>query len=129
MIVVTVNFTAVQVAKYARGEPLLLKIFFHDGSQERFVEKHTELANVEEMIQHLINDVRKMEKELHAKKGGGFLDDVVMVRFGDDEEKVEERLFHVLSRVKEEAKKLRTPGAAQNYLQKIATFQGAKFTF
>ncbi len=127
MIVITVNFTSVEVSRYVRDEPITLKIFFNDGSQERFIEKRTNLENIEEFTQQVITEARKMEKDINAKHSSGFLDDVVMVRFGDDEEKVEEKLHNVFRKIKDEIKKLKTPTAAQNYLQRIAMFQKSKF--
>ena len=126
MIVITLNFTAIEVSKFARNEPMILKVFFNDG-KDRFLEKSTNLENVEEFTQQVINEARKLAKESNAKSSGGFLDDVVMVRFGEDEEKLEEKMINAFRRVKEDMKRLKTINTPQNYLQKLAMFQKSKY--
>ena len=127
MIVITVNFTHVIISKFIRNEPVTLKIHFNDG-KEKSIEKTTNLDNVENFVSEVLSDVKKLEKESNSKGTGGFLDDVVMVRLGDDEEKVEEKLFHAFARIKEDIRKLKSGATPQNFLQKIAMFQNSKYT-
>jgi len=127
MIVVNVIFKTVEIGKYVRNAPITLKITFDDGYKERSFEKVTSVENAEALTQEVINDVRKMEKEAHTDTSGGFLDDVVIVRFGDDEEKTEAKLQNTFRRIKEELMKLKTMTTAQDYLQRIAMFQKSKY--
>ncbi len=127
MIVITVNFRFVEVSKYERNQPVQLKIFFDNGSEEKFIEKSTNLENIEEFTQDVINSARKIEKEANAGASGSFLDDVVMVRFGEDEEKTELKLSRVFSRIKEDIKNLRINDSPQSYLQRLAMIQNAKY--
>lgn len=127
MIVITVAFTAVEVVKYARNEPLMLKISFNDGSKEKSFEKTTNLDNIEEFSTEVMGEARKIEKELNAGSTGRFLDDVVMVRFGDDEEKSQERLNNAFRRIRDDVKNLKRPDSPKNYLQKTAMIQKARY--
>ena len=126
MNVITVNFKHVEIFKYARNEPIILKILFNDGISDRSMVKTTNIDNAEQFTAEVMNNIRKMEKELHNKNSNNFLD-VVQVRFGDDEEKAEEKLYHAFSRVKEDMRKLRTP-SAQGLLQKVAMIQGSRYS-
>ena len=125
MIIVNIVFKMIEIAKFSRGEPLVLKVTFNDG-KERIIEKTTNLENVEEFTQIIINEARKISKEANAKNTGGFLDDVVQIRFGDDEEKAEEKLYHAFARVKEDVKRMRMQNG-QNLLQRVSMIQGAKY--
>ncbi len=126
MIIVNVDFTAVEVKKFDRDE-FLLRIYFKDGSKEQFVDKTTKLDNIEEFSQTLIQEVRKLEKDINSQKSGEFLGDVTVVMFEDDET-LEERLQNVFRRIRDEAKKLRTQKVAQGYLQNISRFSGSKYS-
>lgn len=128
MIVITVKFIAVEVVKYIRNEPLILKISFNDGSQERAFEKAANLDNIEEFSIEVMNEARKIEKQANEGNTGRFLDDVVMVRFGEDEEKTMDRLNRAFRKIKDEIKGLTAGDTPQNYLQKMAMLQRAKYS-
>lgn len=127
MIIITVTFTAVEIVKYARNEPLTIKILFNDGSKEHSFEKITNFDKVEEFSIEVMNEARKIEKELNAGSTGRFLDDVVQVRFGDDEEKSQEKLNNVFRRIRDDVKNLKRPDSPRNYLQKTALIQKARY--
>ena len=121
MIIVNVIFKAIEVSKYTRTD-LTLKIHFDDGSKERVIEKQTNLENVEELTNQVFNEVRRIQKELTSGNTGDFLDDVVIVRFEDDE-RVKEKMLNAFRRIKDEMRKLKTADLADNYLQNISMFQ------
>lgn len=125
MNVVTLDFKSIEIAKYARGEPLLLNILFSDG-QDKVIQKSTDLNNTETLTQEILNEAKKLAKEKNKSNTGNFLDDAVMIRFARDEEETEAKLNMALRRVKEDVRKFRTTNS-QGYLQKWAMFQGTKY--
>ncbi|MEK6887165.1 MAG: hypothetical protein AABW88_05020 [Nanoarchaeota archaeon] len=125
MNIITVNFKHVEILNYIRNEPATLKILFNDGTADRSIVKTTNIDTSEQFAIEIMNDIKKLEKEVHSKNSNDFLD-VVVVRFGDDEEKVEEKLKMAFSRVREEIKKMKSP-SAQGLLQRIASFKGSKY--
>lgn len=125
MIVITLDFKAIEIGKYARGEPLLLNISFSDG-QDKVIQKSTDLNNTELLTQEIINETKKLAKESNKSNTGNFLDDTVMIRFARDEEETEAKLNMALRRIKEDVRKFKTTNS-QSYLQKWAMFQGTKY--
>ena len=125
MNIITVNFKHVEILNYIRNEPATLKILFNDGTADRSIVKTTNIDTSEQFAIEIMNDIKILEKEVHSKNSNDFLD-VVVVRFGDDEEKVEEKLKMAFSRVREEIKKMKSP-SAQGLLQRIASFKGSKY--
>ena len=126
MIVVTLSFSHIQISKFARNEPVTLRIFFNDG-QDRFLDKTTDISSTEGLTREVINEARKLAKESNSKKTGNFLDDTVMVRFAEDEERLEEKMIMAFARIKGDLKRIRTMNTSTNYLQNIASFQGSKY--
>ena len=126
MVVATLSFSHVQISRFSRNEPVTLRIFFNDG-QARFFDKTTDISSTEALTQEVINEARRIAKENNAKKTGNFIDDNVMVRFAEDEEKLEEKMIMAFSRIKGDLKRVRTLNTATNYLQNIASFQGSKY--
>ena len=131
MIVTTVNFKYVEVNKYERNyksEDLTLRIYFNDGSQDRFVEKKFNInSNSEETTKEVLNDIKKLARESNAKGSRDFLGDAVVVRF-DDDESMEDRLMHAFNRIKEDLRKIRNPNNSTGFLQNIASFQKSKYS-
>ena len=126
MIVVPITFKYIQIAKYSRDE-VIIHIVFNDGSKDRALERKADYDNVEEFANKVIADVRTAVKTQNQQKSSGMLGDVVTVRFTEDEEALYERLEMALSRIKDEVRKAKTAKVAQNYLQNLASLQGAKF--
>ena len=126
MNVVTLSFSHIQISKFVRNEPVTLRIFFNDG-QNKFFDKTTDISNTEELTQEVINEARKITKESNSKRTGDFLDGTVVVKFAEDEEKLEEKMIMTFARIKGDLKRLRTMNTSTNYLQNIASFQGSKY--
>ena len=127
---VNVKLTSVEMTRYARNEPTILKIFFNDGNKEHYIEKTSSLDSLEELSSQIMNDIKKNIKDMNSKDGPGIFDNIVTVIFGDidDEEKAEEKLTNSLRRIKDDIRKLKMQNTAQNYLQRLAMFQKSRYS-
>ncbi|HME87172.1 MAG TPA: hypothetical protein VKE88_02065 [Candidatus Nanoarchaeia archaeon] len=127
MIVKTITFKSVIIKSFNRNE-LVLQIIYNDGSKDNVLEKKTELQDVNTFSDELLAEVRTLAKK-STSNNGGFLGDVIVINFPEDEEKVYERLYATFGRVRDEVRKIRSTKVAQNFLQSYANINGAKFNF
>ncbi|MFC1728568.1 hypothetical protein ACFLZ7_03835 [Nanoarchaeota archaeon] len=127
MIIVNVQFKSVEVVKFNVKEGIEFKINFDDG-EARTINRSSLIENPEALAEETFIEIRKMEKRYNQQYGGDSFDDVIIIRF-DDEEKIMQKMAGFFQKVKDKVKLIRSSSDASNYLDKINDVNRSKIEF
>lgn len=127
MIIVNVQFKNIEVVKFNIREGVEFKICFDDG-EERCINKSSLIEDSAALAEEVFLDIRKMEKRYNQQYGGDSFDDVIIIRF-DDDEKIMQKMAGFFQKVKEKIKTIRSSTDATNYLDKVNEINKSKLEF
>lgn len=130
MIIASVKFSSIKVAKYSKDHADI-RIFFNDG-EEKALDKSVVFGNSEETVDSVFHELKAMQKKLNKNIHGLDSDDLfggaVMVRFMD-EEKTRAKMKIFLDKVAEKAASIRAKRDVAGYLDMINQIQRMECSF
>jgi hypothetical protein len=127
MIIVNVQFKSVELVKFNIKEGIEFRISFDDGV-ERSINKSSLIEDPEALTEEIFKEIRSMEKRYNQQYGGESFDDVIIIRF-EDEEKAMQKMAGFFSKVKEKVKDVKSSIDATNYLDKINQINKSRMDF
>ena len=128
MIIINIKFKSIQVVKFGVKEGIEFSICFDDGGEDRCINKTNLIESPEALAEEIFLEIRKMEKRYNQQYGGDLFDDVILVRF-DEEEKTLQRLAGFFMKVKEKVQNIKTAKDSRGYLDKINEIKQLKMQF
>ncbi len=127
MIIVNIQFKSVEVIKFDVKEGVEFKICFDDGI-ERCINKASIIQDPEALAEEIFMDIRKAEKRYNRQYGGDVMDDVIVVRF-ENEDATLQKLAGFFLRVKDKMANIKFSKEAKDYLNKISEIKRLRTDF
>ena len=126
MIIVNVKFKNIAISKFDIKKGLEFKICFDDG-EERCINKASLIEDPMELTETIFQEIRQMVKRYNQQYGSDTFDDVVIIRF-ENEDTSRQKMSNFFSKVQEELRTMRSV-APSNYLRKIEEINKIKVEF
>lgn len=127
MIIVNIRFKSVEVVKFDLKEGIEFKICFDDGV-ERCINKTSSIQDPVTLAEEIFMEIRKAEKRYNQQYGGEVMDDVIIVRF-ENEEATLQKLAGFFLRVKDKVANVKSSKEAKDYLNKISEIKRLRTDF
>ncbi|MDD5086622.1 MAG: hypothetical protein PHV16_02625 [Candidatus Nanoarchaeia archaeon] len=119
MKIINVKINKIKVSSFsARDYSVHLEIDFNDGSNKQIM-RHTLVDYPEMVVEHIFNDLKKMEKNINMKfNGQGMFDNSVNIIM-QNQENDKKKIIKFLSAVKEKVEKIKGKKSVEGYMDII----------
>ncbi len=119
MKIINVKINKIKVNSFsARDYSVDLEIDFNDGSNKQIM-RHTLVDYPEMVAEHIFNDLKKMEKNIHMKFNGQEMFDNSVNIIMQNQENDKKKIINFLSAVKEKVEKIKSKKSVEGYMNMI----------
>lgn len=126
MIIVNVKFKNMAITKFDIKKGLEFRICFDDG-EDRCITKASLIDDPMGLTENIFQEIRQMVKRYNQQYGSDTFDDVVIIRF-DNEDTSRTKMSNFFSKVQEELRAMKSIPSS-NYLRKIEEINRMKMEF